>query len=93
MNSAPFVDTTLLNNILVTSISAVGVTTLLGQLIRSSPTGFDLFGSHGGYELSTCDIFSAGLWDFIFAYEFDSVGGVFASPTYPIIQTFKLVSR
>ena len=89
MNLAPFVDTTLLNRILVTSISAVGVATSPGYSILSLPTvNLVLFLSfflwlETAQKLPVRHVFSLIVWYVISSYECDRVSWFFMYPPTP----------
>ena len=59
---------------------------------ESSAIGLGLFQYHGACKLPVCDIFTSGLWDFIFAYEFDSFGGFLDSSAHTVGQLSKSFS-
>ena len=69
MNLASFVDTTMLNKILATSMSAVDVAT--------SP--FRFFGPNGADKLAIHDVVTAITRDFTFLDELDCVGAFYAT--------------
>jgi hypothetical protein len=93
MNRAPFMEMTLMNSILATSISAVvggyfaGVVDSVSACRESHLVGFCLFGSDRAYKLPVRDIFPAVCRYLVLGDELDSVGGVFDAPIDAICQS------
>ncbi len=92
MNPAPFVEMTLLNSIMATSISAVRVA------IDSVPAyrelhlvGFCLLGSDQAYKLPVRDVFPVVFRYLVLEDELDSVGRVFDAPSNAFCQLPKFV--
>ncbi len=92
------VNTSLLNRILTTNISAVGVPTLLGYLMGLPPTTnhkmraflIRFLGAHSTHKLAIYDIAHVVARNFLLVDDLDGVGA-FDSSTHSICQAAKLV--
>jgi hypothetical protein len=97
MNRAPFMEITLLNSILATSIfcgqggNFARVVDSVASYHESHLVGFYLFGSDGAYVLPVRDVFPAVCQYLVLGDELDSVGGVFDAPFDAICQSPKFI--
>ena len=96
MNFAPAVDTTLLNNILATNISAVGVATspgvdFIASNNKSCAVLFLFLWPIGANELSVSDIFSSVFGNVFVFHELDCVSWILYPSAYSICKASEFV--